>query len=77
MDPYERLKRAQEILGLSESEMALRLYRDEQEFAMLASNPSDEFCEELQKVLGIAKLFILEGKGPMFSWRPLPIKEVV
>lgn len=76
MNPHDRLKRAQKILGLSDNEMALQLHQNEQEFVMLASNPDDVFCDELEKVFGIAKPFILEGKGPVFSWRPLPIKEV-
>ncbi|MCK9548460.1 MAG: hypothetical protein M0Q37_08120 [Sphaerochaeta sp.] len=77
MDVQERIKRAQEVMKLSNREMASHLGIQEDEYLRQLDNPDREFYEALTGTFGISMTFLMEGSGPIFDWRPLPISSIL
>lgn len=77
MHVQERIKRAQELMRLSDAEMAATLKMGEDEYIERVNSAEREFCQELNTVFGISLSFLMEGTEPIFDWRALPISEII
>lgn len=77
MHVQERIKRAQALMKLSDSEMAAALKIGEDDYTRRVNEPDREFCDSLRSIFGISLSFLLNGTGPIFDWRPLPVSEIL